>query len=168
MNKIAGGRMHGNRVYGVTEETRAKISEKGKAAWAEGRTTGMRGKTATPASIAKRVAKNTGKIRTPEQTANQSAGLVSYYSIVDPAIIKARARRGLSSRIANGTLNGGRPKGIAMSAEQKAQQSLATKGIPLSATHRKALSKPKTRASCVFCRTETTIGALMRYHGACV
>lgn len=167
MNLGLGGVGSAHRVYGATEETRRKISEKGKAAWAEGRHTGNIGKTASPETIAKRVAKLAGQKRTEEQAANISKGLQSYHQTVDQEVIIERAQRGLKTRIERGTNIGGRPKGTPMSEEQKARQSALTKGKALSEAHKAALKKPKTRICCLFCRSETTTNHLPRYHVAC-
>lgn len=84
-------------------------------------------------------------------------------------VLQERGQRGLATRIANGTDKvGGRPKGTPMSEEQKLAQSLRTKGKALSETHKLNLKKPKTRICCVFCKKETTAGALLRYHSSCV
>jgi hypothetical protein len=150
------------------DETRQRLSEKSKAVWDRRRAEGYIAPPQTPASIAKRVAKNIGKKRTPEQLANLHAGQAGYYSSVDPAVLKERGQRGLQKRIENGTDKlGGRPKGIPMSDEQKARQSAMSRGKSFSEEHKTALKKPKTRISCWFCRKETTVGGLARYHGAC-
>jgi len=149
------------------EETRQKLSEKGKAAWAEGRLTGMLGKKASKESIAKRVQKLTGQIRTEEQRVNLSKGLQNYHAQVDPTVLQERASRAAQTREERGTNLGGRPKGIPMSDEQKLRQSLNTKGKSLSEEHKLNLKKPKTRISCVFCKRETTTSHLPRYHSTC-
>lgn len=167
MNSIAGGRQHGNRVYGVTEETRQKLSEKGKVAHASGKFEHLKGKPQSPSSIEKRVAKNTGKKRTPEQLVNLAQGQQGYYTSADPEVLKERGQQAARTRTERGTNLGGRPKGIPMSEEQKARQSAASKGKTLSAEHRLNLKKPKTRISCMFCQKETTTSHLPRYHAAC-
>lgn len=149
------------------DETRQKISEKGRAAWAEGRHAGMTGKIQTPETIAKRVTTLKGQKRTPAQLANLASGQQGYYASVDPEVLKARGQQAARTRTERGINLGGRPKGIPMSEEQKARQSAASKGKTLSAEHRLNLKKPKTRAVCQHCGKETTMGALKRYHAAC-
>lgn len=165
MNLRTGGT--GNYLPTTSEETRRKLSERGKVAWAEGRHTGMLGKKASEKTIAKRVQKLKGQTRTPEQRANLSSGLKQYNQAVDPAVLQERAQRAAKTRAERGTNLGGRPKGIPMSEEQKARQSAATRGKKLSAQHRQNLRKPKSRISCVFCRKETTTSHLPRYHAFC-
>jgi hypothetical protein len=168
MNFITGGRQHGNRVYGVTAETKQKISENSKAMWDKKKAEGYVHPKQSTASIAKRVAKNTGKKRTPEQLTNLSQGQQGYYSIVDKAILQERGARGLRTRIENGTDKmGGRPKGIPMSDEQKARQSAQSKGKIFSEAHKLALRVPKLRACCIHCRAEAAITALSRHHQNC-
>jgi hypothetical protein len=149
------------------EETRAKISEVSTAMWAKRREEGYVAPPQSPTSVAKRAAKNTGKTRTPEQLANLAAGQQGYYSTVDPTTLTERAKKAAQTRVERGTNLGGRPKGIAMSDEQKARQSASTKGKSLSAEHKAALKTPKIKASCICCRAETTVGALSRYHSTC-
>lgn len=151
----------------IPELTRQKLSEKGKAAWAEGRNTGMCGKKASAETIAKRVQKLTGKKRTEEQCINLSKGLQAYHSQVDPIVLQERGQRASKTKTERGTHKGGRPKGIPMSDEQKLQQSLKTKGKALSEEHKQNLKGPKLRATCLFCKNETVVGSLTRYHLTC-
>lgn len=149
------------------EETLAKISENSKAMWAKRRENGYIPPPQSPASVAKRAAKNTGKTRTPEQLANLAAGQQEYYNTVDPAVLSARGKKAVQTRIERGIKPYRRPKGIPMSEEQKAKQSAATKGKPLSPEHRLNLQKPKTRICCLWCHKETTTSHLPRYHSTC-
>jgi hypothetical protein len=146
------------------DETRRKISEKAKAAHAAGKFVHLKGKPQDPISIAKRVAKNTGKKRTAEQVANLTAGLLRYSAEVDQTILLARGQKAAVTRLERGTNLGGRPRGIAMTEAQKAEQSARTKGKAFSEEHKAALRVPKIRASCLHCRAETTTSALVRYH----
>lgn len=167
MNLIRGGGAN-DREFGFTEKTRKLISEASKRNWQTLKANGYKHPTPSPETIAKRVAKNTGKTRTKEQRANVSAGLQSYHATVDQAVLLERAGRGLATRMANGTDKaGGRPKGIPMTEEQKLAQSLRTKGKALSEEHKLNLSKPKTRICCLFCKKETTTSHLPRYHSTC-
>lgn len=135
--------------------------------WAKLKAEGYVAPHQSPESVAKRAAKNTGKRRSPEQLANMAASQTKYHETVDKAIIKERAHRGVKTRIERGTNMGGRKPGTPMSAEQKIKQSLRTKNVPLSAAHKRALKKPKTRISCMFCKRETTTSHLPRYHLSC-
>ena len=149
------------------EETRQKLSEKGKAAWAEGRLVGMTGKVQTSETIQKRVQKLIGKKRTAEQVAKVSKGLQAYHAEVDPQVISERAQRAAKTREERGTNLGGRPRGIPMTEEQKLALSNKTKGKELSEEHKLNLKKPKVRICCVFCQKETTTSHLPRYHSNC-
>lgn len=166
MNLIKGG--GGNdREYGFTNKTRELLRIASTAAHAAGKFDHLKGKPQNPAHVAKRAAANTGKKRTEEQLANLSAGQQVYQAQVDPSVLKERGQRAAKTREENGTNLGGRPKGIPMSEEQKLQQSMNTKGKPLSEKHKQNLKKPKTRISCVFCQKETTTSHLPRYHLTC-
>ena len=167
MNLIKGG--GGNdREYGFTDKTRELLRQSSAAAHAAGKFDHLKGKPQSPSSIEKRVAKNTGKKRTEEQLANLSAGLQAYHAQVDPSVQQERGQRAAKTKLERGTNNGGRPKGIPMSDEQKLQQSLNTKGKPLSEDHKLNLKGPKLRATCLFCKSETVVGSLSRYHSTCV
>lgn len=167
MNLIKGG--GGNdREYGFTDKTRELLRQSSAAAHVAGKFDHLKGKPQSPSSIEKRVAKNTGKKRTEEQLANLSAGLQAYHAQVDPSVLQERGRRAAKTKLERGTNNGGRPKGIPMSDEQKLQQSLNTKGKPLSEDHKLNLKGPKLRATCLFCKSETVVGSLSRYHSTCV
>jgi hypothetical protein len=167
MNAGPGGLGYHSGWYTTTESTKAKISEASKAQWAKRREGGYTVPPQSPASVAKRVAKNTGKTRTPEQLANLAAGQQEYYNTVDPVILSERGQKAAQTRLERGTNLGGRPKGIAMSEEQKARQSSAMKGKSLSAEHRLNLQKPKSRICCLGCHKETTTSHLPRYHSTC-
>jgi hypothetical protein len=167
MNLATGGQGKVDRPLVTKESTSAKLSEKSKALWTTRREEGYTPPPQSSASIAKRVAKNTGKKRTPAQLANLAQGQQGYYTSVDHEVLKERGQAAARTRVERGSNLGGRPKGTPMSEEQKARQSAATKGKSLSAEHCEALRKPKIRAVCQHCGKETTVGALKRYHAAC-
>lgn len=151
----------------TSEWARRKRSESMKKAWATGKMKGITGKTLSPDTIEKITSKTKGQRRTDEQKNRLSLALRKYYAAEDPSVIMARAALGAQTRAQRGTNVGGRPKGTKMSDEQRAAQSARTKGLPLSDAHKAALKKPKTRISCLFCKKETTVSHLPRYHGQC-
>lgn len=170
MNKTIGGNGDSTRVYGSSDDTRKLISEKGKEAWAAGRNTGNLGKKSSPESIAKRVQKTTGKKRTDEQLANMSAGQLLYTHSTDTKILEQRAeraKRGAVTRLEQGTNLGGRTPGTPCTQAQKDALSAASKGRIFSEDHKLKLKTPKTRASCIFCKRETIVSHLSRYHQPC-
>lgn len=152
------------------DETRKLISEKGKEAWAAGRNTGNLGKKSSPESIAKRVQKTTGKKRTDGQVANITNGILRYTHSTDTKILEQRAeraKRGAVTRLERGTNLGGRKPGTPCTQAQKDASSAASKGRIFSEDHKLKLKTPKTRASCIFCKRETIVSHLSRYHQPC-
>jgi hypothetical protein len=168
MNKAAGGAHHGQRPYGFSAESRLRISEASKRQWTQRLERGWKPPPQSVETIAKRTAKLIGKRRTPEQVRTVQKRVREYYANADLDELKLRGQKAAKTRVENGTNKGGRPPGIPMSDEQKARQSAATKGKKLSDTHRLNLRKPKTRVSCLFCKADTTISHLPRYHNGCL
>lgn len=111
-----------------------------------------------PEVIAKRAASNTGKKRTAEQKQNLLVGQEKYYTTANHEELVARAKKSHVTRKQNGSAKGGRPKGIPMSEEQKEHQRQMMKGKPSGVT---------IRASCKYCKKETTLGALKQFHRKC-
>lgn len=158
MNNIPGGRQHGERVYGFTEESLKLIGEAAKKAHAEGKFAHLKGREQKSEHVAKRAAANTGKKRSKEQLENLNRGQQEYYKAADHKALSERAKKSHVTRKQNGSANGGRPKGIPMSEEQKQRQSESMKGKP---------SNVSIRASCCKCHKETTVSAIKQFHGKC-
>lgn len=98
MNKTVGGNDHGGRVYGFTEDSLKKISDATKAAHAAGKFDHLKGKPQKPEQIAKRSAGNTGKKRTAEHLAAQSAAQKLYYTTADPNELIERRKKSAEKR----------------------------------------------------------------------
>lgn len=158
MNLMTGGSAGPEFKKPTTEETSKKISKNSKAMWDKRKAEGYIPPPQKPEHVAKRAAGNTGKTRTEEQRKNLLAGQERYYKTIDHEILAERAKKSHVTRKENGSASGGRPKGIAMSAEQKVAQSLNMKGKP---------SNTNIRASCLHCRKETTLGAIKQFHRKC-
>jgi hypothetical protein len=82
MNQVIGGRHHGDRVYGVTEETRAKLSEHFKtiprtAEWKAKIAASHVGKKMPREAVEKQRAALTGRKSSPEDIAKRIAGQLS-------------------------------------------------------------------------------------------
>lgn len=119
----------------LTEAARAKISATSKAMWERRKADPEKlaehiAKIITPKAIAKRASSNTGKTRSEVQKTNLKSGQATYYSSVDPEILKERGAKSAITRVIRGNSNGGRPVGIPMSDEQKARQSKGKKKDP--------------------------------------
>lgn len=140
----------------TTEETSALISQRSKEMWAKRKADGWVAPPQKPEHVEKRAKANTGKKRTAEQLANLQAGRASYYASADPAALSVRGYKSAVTRQERGSNRGGRPKGIPMSDEQRLHLSTINTG------------KSWTRASCINCGKETTLGALNRYHASCM
>lgn len=98
MNLATGGQGKADRPLITPEEVSRKISQKALAMWDKRRAEGYVAPPQTKASIAKRVAKNTGKKRSEEQLANLHAGQAMYYTSADPLTLKERGQKGGASR----------------------------------------------------------------------
>lgn len=53
-------------------------------------------------------------------------------------------------------------KGKSLTLEHKAKLQK-----PKTEAHRQALKKPKSRACCIFCHTEASVGVIKRFHSTC-
>jgi len=144
--------------YVSPEESKLKNSVASKLMWEKRKAEGYIPPAQSPESVAKRAAANTGKKRNAEQKQNLLAGQEKYYATANKEELIERGRKSAAARTKNGTNLGGRPKGIPMSQEQKDRQSAKQRGKP---------APGNIRASCAYCKKETTIGALKQFHVKC-
>lgn len=158
MNLMMGGSADPEFRKSTTEEVREKISQHSKAMWEKRKAEGYVPPPQKPEHVAKRAASNTGKKRTAEQKENLNRGQQEYYASANKSDLIGRAKKSHVTRKQNGSANGGRPKGTPMSEDQKAKQSENMKGD----------DRLSLRASCIFCKKNTTATAIKQFHKKCV
>lgn len=141
-----------------SEESKEKNSIASKKMWDDRKASGWIAPPQKPEHVAKRAAANAGKKRTAEQIENLNRGQQGYYETADKALLLERGQKAALTRIERGTNKGGRPKGLAMSEEQKQRQSVQMAGD----------NRMSIRASCMHCRKETTAVAIKQFHAKCL
>lgn len=159
MNLIRGGNAAEDTEFGLTEETKQKLSDASKKWWDSLRNDPNAyalqiSKMITPESVAKRAEANRGKTR--DDTSKMQAAQQTLAAGISEEEWRRRGLLSHETRRANGSGKGGRPKGTPMSDEQKARQSAARKADPNSVL--------KIKVSCIHCRKVTSLTGLTSFH----